>query len=178
MVVRRPRIQEPACSPRGDSGVSRSRPESRRPISVLVVGFHPLHHGLDAFAVLLDEHAAKPGGIQREASPGDPKDAGEATGRLARLLVADAEDVAGHEQGPDDRVAQGVLRGDGVAGPILRDIAVVAESGHDGPGGTHQADGHAQPGCVVVSRATRQEARLSQMLLTVQAPIGTATMAG
>ena len=75
----------------------------------------------------------------------------------ARLLVADPEDVAGGEQGPDDRIAQRVLRGDGVAGPFLRDVAVVAESGHDGAGGTHQADGHAEPGRIVVAPVARQE---------------------
>ena len=50
-----------------------------------------------------------------------------------------------------------MLGGDGVAGPFLRDVAIVAESGHDGAGGTHQADGHAEPGGIVVAPVPRQE---------------------
>ena len=92
--------------------------------SIPTVGFHPLHDGLDAFAMLLDEHAAEPGGIQREAPSGDSQDACEETGRLARHLVADPEDVARDEQGTDDRIAHRVLRGDGMAGPFLRDMAM------------------------------------------------------
>src|SRR6185437_14295673 len=108
--------------------------------------------GLDGLALFFNELAAEPTRVEHETAAGKREDASQHARSPPELVAANSKDIAGHEQGGDDRVPDAMPGRNGVTGLASSwNVAVIVQASQNRAGRAHQTHSHADAGAVIVA---------------------------